>query len=171
VHSWAFYMYQSGVVRIIRIGSFFALPLLLVGVLLLVPITSLQRDRIIADSGEALLAELVTGEGLLESGELPPGPFLRLSVQPAEEPVRLWTGPAEQKNRAVMIIRQGQDTAITSWLQTARLLFSDKAWLIQVEDQQPDLQLTYLMRSEALRAPLLEIALIYAASMMTLFAI
>ena len=168
-------MSLSAVIRIIKTGSFFALPVLVAAVLLFLPLTTLEKHARIADASAALLAQLAFSPAFSGSGTLPPGPFLRLSVQSKEGAARVWTSPDmqnpdRQKNRPVLTIRRGQDSILTSLFQTAQLLFSQEPPLIQIRDQQGAVQQSYLMRSEILQASLLEGAFIYAVCTVILFA-
>ena len=156
-------------VRIIKTGSIFALPVLIASVLLLLPLVTLKKHALLSALAAALLAELAAAPASSGSGTLPPGPFLRLSLESQDRPARIWVGAAAQKDRPVMAIRRGQDSYVSRLSHTAQLLFSDKPLLIQIVDQQAERRQTYLMRSEMLRAPLLEIALIYAACTAVLY--
>lgn len=169
-------MHLLAVVRIIKTGSFFALPVLVAALVLFLPLASLQKDRIIAEAGEALLADLISAPAAAGDTGLPPGPFLRLSVQPSQGPARIWTSPQMHtpdipKTRPILTIRRGQDSTLTSLSRTARLLFSQEPMLIQIQAQQGAMQQSYLMRSEFLQAPLQKRALAYAACSLFLFAV
>ena len=112
-------MSLSAVIRIIKTGSFFALPVLVAAVLLFLTLTTLEKHARIADASAALLAQLAFSPAFSGSGTLPPGPFLRLSVQSKEGAARVWTSPDmqnpdRQKNRPVLTIRRGQDSILTS---------------------------------------------------------